>query len=116
MNKYLVLYHSEGVLNGPSVAEMFANTPPEQLKAGMGAWFAWQQKCGGALTDMGAPLDKSTTVKSGAAARLGSTITGFSMLQAGSMDEAVALVKDHPHFNAPGASVQLLECVRIPGM
>lgn len=111
MNKYLVLYHSEGALNGPSVAEMFANTPPERLKTGSSG-----SRNAAPRSPIRAPLDKSTAVKSGDAARAGSTMTGFSMLQAGSTDEAVALVKDHPHFRAPGASVQILECVRMPGM
>jgi hypothetical protein len=38
MNKYLVLYLSEGALTGPSVAEMFRNSTPEQMAAGMAAW------------------------------------------------------------------------------
>jgi hypothetical protein len=38
------------------------------------------------------------------------------MLQAGSMDEAVELMKPHPHFHMPGASVQILELVPMPGM
>ena len=62
MSKYLVLYHSEGALNGPSVSEMFSN-PPEQLAAGMVG--ARQEKCGNAIIALGAALDKSTTVTAG---------------------------------------------------
>ena len=51
MSKYLVLYRSEGALTGTSVSEMFAKTTPEQLAAGMGAWQAWHEKCGGAIVD-----------------------------------------------------------------
>jgi hypothetical protein len=116
MNKYLVLYQSEAALTGPGPAQMFANTPPEQMQAGMAAWGAWMQKCGAALLDAGAPLDHPQTVANGAATPAKSTTTGFSVLQANSMGEAVALVKDHPHFRAPGASVQVFEFVRMPGM
>ena len=116
MKKYLVLYRSEGALSGVSVAEMFANSTAEQLAAGMAAWRAWFEKCGNAIVDAGAPLDKSTTVTGGAAASGKSAITGYAVLQAGSMEEAVALMKDHPHFRAPAASVQILECIAMPGM
>jgi hypothetical protein len=116
MNKYLVLYHSEGALSGVSVREMFAKSSPEQIKAGMGAWMAWRQKHASAITDLGAPLDQSTTVVGGSTTPGKTTITGFSLLQAASMDDAVAAMKDHPHFYGPGASVQILECVPMPGM
>jgi hypothetical protein len=95
---------------------MFANSTPEQLAAGMAAWQAWFAKCGSAMVDPGAPLDKSTTVTGGAAAAGKTSITGSSVIKAGSMEEAVALMKEHPHFRAPGASVEILECVAMPGM
>jgi len=116
MNKYLVLYRSEGALTGMSVAEMIAKTPPEQMAAGMALWEAWHKKCGDAIVDLGAPLDKSTTVIKASSALGKTTITGYSILQAGSVEEAVALMKDHPHFHMPGSSVEILECVPMPGM
>jgi hypothetical protein len=116
MKKYLVLYHSEAALSGVSTAEMFAQTTPEQLAAGMAAWRAWQEKCSSALTDAGAPVDKSTTVAGGSTAPSKTSITGYTLLQANSIEDAVALMKDHPHFRAPSASVQVLECVSLPGM
>jgi len=116
MNKYLVLYRSEGALTGMSVAEMIAKTPPEQMAAGMALWEAWHKKCGNAIVDLGAPLDKSTTVTKESSVPGKSSITGYTLLQAGSLHEAIALMKDHPHFHMPGSSVQILECVAMPGM
>ena len=116
MNKYLVLYRSEGALTGPSVAEMFQNSTPEQMAAGTAAWQAWHEKSGSAVTDLGAPVDKSATVAAGVATQSKTSITGYTFLQAESLDSAVALMKDHPHFHMPGASVQILECMKMPGM
>jgi hypothetical protein len=116
MKKYLVLYRAEGALSGASVAEMFANSTPEQMAAGMAAWKAWYDSTGGAVVDLGAPLDRSTTLSGGSSAAEKSGITGYSILQAESINEAVALLKGHPHFHMPGSSVQVLECVPIPGM
>ncbi len=116
MSKYLVLYQSEAALSGMTVSEMFKNSTPEQMAAGMAAWQAWHTKAGAAVLDLGAPLDHSTTVSGGSAASGKTTITGYTFLQAASMDEAVALMKEHPHFHMPGSSVQILECIPMPGM
>jgi hypothetical protein len=56
------------------------------------------------------------TVAGGSATAGKTAITGYSILQAASMEEAVALMKDHPHFHMPGATLQILESVPMPGM
>jgi hypothetical protein len=116
VKKFLVLYRSEGALSGVSVAEMFAKATPEQLQAGMAAWKAWHDSAAGAVSDLGAPLGGSTTLAGGAASSSPTAITGYSFLQAATMEDAVALLKGHPHFHMPGASVQILECLSMPGM
>jgi hypothetical protein len=115
MNNYLVLYRSEAALDGPSISEMFANAPKDQLEAGMALWVAWIEKCGIALVSPGAPLDKPTVMKAGTAAPARSSITGYAIIQAESIEAATELLKDHPHFHAPGASIEFLECVQMPG-
>ena len=116
MNKYLVLYKSDGPMNGMSVSEMFANTPPEQMAKGMAAWQAWYGKCGAAILDVGAPLDNATAVTATSAQPEKAPLTGYTILQAASMEEASDMLKDHPHLRIPGSSVQILECVKMPGM
>jgi hypothetical protein len=116
MKQYLVLYRSEGALSGPSVSEMFSKATPEQLAAGMAAWRDWQHKYSGAVVDMGTPLEKSTTVAGGSVTPNKTSITGYSLLQAGSMEDAAGMIKDHPHFHMPGALVEILECLAMPGM
>ena len=116
MKKYLVLYRSEGALSGPSVSEMFAKAPPEQLAAGMAAWRAWHEKYGSSVVDLGTPLEKSTTVAAGSVTQGHTSMTGYTFLQAGSMEEAATMMKDHPHLRMPGSSVEILECVAMPTM
>jgi hypothetical protein len=115
MKKYLVLYQSDAALSGVSVSEMFARATPEQLEAGLGAWRMWQANSGGALVDPGTALDKSTTVTRESSVPGKTTITGYSLLQADSIEEAAALMSGHPHFFMPGSSAQILECIPMPG-
>ncbi len=116
MSKYLVLYQSAGAMDGPSVSEMFAKAAPEQLAAGMGAWRAWYEKCGSAVVDLGTPLDRVAKVQGHTFSDVRTTITGYTILEAGSREDAVALVQDHPHLRMPGTWIDVLECVQIPGM
>jgi hypothetical protein len=112
MKKFLVLYRA----NVPA-AEMMTNSTPEQMKAGMDAWGAWMGRVGDSLVDVGAPLGGSRSVDQGSRASGGSHVTGFSVLQADSLDAAAALVENHPHLSTPGgASVEILEYLPVPGM
>jgi hypothetical protein len=99
MNKYLVLYRSS-----VSARDQMANATSEQAQAGMQAWLAWAEKARSAVVDLGAPLDGEGDV------------TGFSILQADSRSNLDDLLADHPHRQAPGADIDVLEFMALPGM
>jgi hypothetical protein len=97
--KYLVLYRSP-----TSAQEQMASATPEQAQAGMEAWQAWMEGAGTAVVDFGAPVQGDGDV------------TGFSILQADSRGAIDGLLADHPHHHMPGASIDVLEFVALPGM
>jgi hypothetical protein len=112
MKKFLVLYRST-----VSAMEQMKNATPEQAKAGMDAWMSWAGKAGSAIVDLGNPIMAAGSLN--APNQLGAgdpQVAGFSILQADSKDTLVALLKDHPHFMAPGASIQVFEFLPMPGM
>jgi hypothetical protein len=112
MKKFLVLYHSSA-----SAREQMANVTPEQMKAGMDMWMAWAAKHKSSLVDLGQPVGPGKHVpKPGAVENAKETVCGYSILQAGSLDEAVKTVHEHPHFHAPTASITVLEMMPVPGM
>jgi len=108
MRKFLVLYRST-----MSNREQMMKMPPEQRKPIMDAWASWATKSGPALIDVGAPLGDSTHIKGTAGPGF---LGGYSMVQAESSEAAVRLFDGHPHFGAPGASIELLEVMSMPGM
>jgi len=108
MSRFLVLYES----SVPAVEQMKA--PPEKVKAGFELWAKWMQKAGGAIVDGGAPLATPFTLKGGAPGSAGK-VTGYSIVQAGSRAEVEGLFEGHPHFHAPGASIEVLEFIPMPG-
>jgi hypothetical protein len=39
---------------------------------------------------------------------------GYSIVQAGSREEVERLLEGHPHFQAPGAAIEVLEFIPMP--
>ena len=111
MAKFMVLYRSS-----VSAQEQMASASPERAQAGMEMWMRWAERVGPAMVDMGSPLGSSRSVPSGVHAETGSTIAGFSVLEADSADDVVTLLGDHPHLQAPGAAIEVLEYLQVPVM
>jgi hypothetical protein len=101
MKKFLVLYRSS-----ISAKDQMAGASPEQAKAGMDAWMSWSKKAGPAIVELGAPCGDSTLLAGKPAAGF---IGGYSVLQGESADQVKRLFEGHPHFQAPNASIELLE-------
>jgi hypothetical protein len=107
MKKFLVLYRST-----MSLKEQMKKMTPEQMKASMDAWMGWARKSGAALVDMGAPIGDSALLK-GTAGQ--GHIGAYSIVQAESLDKAKRIFDAHPHFEMPGASIEILELMSKPG-
>jgi hypothetical protein len=92
MGKYVFVYKGGGM----------AATEEEQ-KAAMEAWGAWFQRLGESVVDMGNPFAGSAAVSAdggnGAAA---SGLTGYSIVTAASLDDAVAKGRGCPIFDGGG--------------
>jgi hypothetical protein len=95
---------------------MMANASLEQAKAGMDAWMGWMQQVGEAIVDPDAPIGPGHHVTDGSASASKSDITGYSIVQAESVDDAARLFREHPHFMTPAeTSIEVLEALPMPG-
>jgi hypothetical protein len=101
MAKYLFVYHGGGA---PASKEA-------QAKA-MDDWGKWFGSMGKAVIDGGHPVGKSTTVLND-----GSTVnngganptSGYSLIEAPSLEDAIAKAKACPMLGSGGGSVELAE-------
>lgn len=112
MTKYFVLYHMppEGLANMPELT-------PEQVKAAMEPWMTWATKCGNSLIDLGTPLGGGMSLSQAGILPSKFGIAGYSILEAESMDAALALLEDHPHSRGDATcSIEVHEAQPIPGM
>ena len=93
MKKFLYLY--------------FGGNPPATPEAGkkvMDGWMAYFAKMGDKIVDGGAPLGPHRAVGGSAQAKP----SGYSIVNAASLDEAVTLTKGHPHLMS-GGSIEVCE-------
>lgn len=102
MAKYALIFH------GGSMPET-----EEEGAAVMAAWGTWMEGLGTALTDPGNPFGTATTINSD-----GSTIgggganpaSGYSLIEADSLEAAVVLAKDCPILDG-GGSIEVAEAL-----
>jgi hypothetical protein len=100
MANYLLAYHGGGM--------------PESEEEGarvMAAWGTWMEKVGPAMVDGGNPVGQAATVSSDGSTAPGggsNPVTGYSVIKADSLDDALALVAGCPILVA-GGSVEVCE-------
>jgi hypothetical protein len=104
MPTYLITYHG-----GPGMP-----SDPQAVQQMVAAFQSWVAEVGEAMRDPGAPLAAAKTVTgdSETDGQSAAQIGGNTLLEAGSLDEAVGLVKSHP-FLARGGSLQVSESVQV---
>ena len=106
MAKFVVIY---------SGGMGMAAEPDEQQRI-MDEWGAWYGKMGAAIGDGGNPFAASKSFSgAGAAAADGpGTVpaTGYTIIEADSLDAAAAACADHPHL-AHGGQVSVFEAVHM---
>ncbi len=73
---------------------------PEEGKAHMAAWREWMGSVRGAMVDGGKPVGKSTTVsKDGVADGAPDPLSGYSIVEADTLEAAQEIAKACPHLN-----------------
>jgi hypothetical protein len=84
--------------------------------SGMKAWTDWMAANSVAVVDQGGPLGKTKRTSADGVADIRNNVAGYVIIQAESHDAAAKLFEKHPHFTIfPGDSVEIMECLPIPG-
>ena len=110
MTKYLFLYW------GPSQVNQDYQPSPEEFQEMFAQWRAWKEKfkeqvadLGDGLKHNGKFLTKAGEVTDGPLPEAKEIVTGYSIIQAKSMDEAVKVARACPIFMMPGATTEIRE-------
>jgi hypothetical protein len=100
MAKYLITYHGAQMPNDPAMME--------QAKAAFGKWL---QGAGKAVIDPGAPTKLLTQVSNGNPTQA-AEIGGYSVIEATSADDVVAVLQSHP-FIMRGGTLQVNQIMAV---
>jgi hypothetical protein len=90
--------------------------PPEAMKESMAAWNTWFDAHKKDVAEMGAPLGKTKTVSGQSVADSRNEMTGYTIVEADSHDAAARMFVGHPHLEMNGATIDVVEVTKMPGM
>ena len=92
-------------------------TKKQREKAAMEAWMKWGETNAKSIVDNGGPLGKTKRIDKGGVSDTKNQLTGYTVVKAESHEAAAKLFVNHPHFTLfPGAGVEVMEILPIPGM
>lgn len=100
MAKYLLAYHGGGMPEDPA-----------EVAAVMEQWTAWYGSLGAAVLDPGNPIGGAMTVAPDGSVSAGggpNAISGYTLIEADSMEAAVAAAQRNPLLSA-GGSIEVAE-------
>lgn len=116
MKKFLAIY-----IGVPEMKAKWDALPEAEKQAradkGMKGWHAWIEQNKSSIVEIGSPLGKTKRISPKGIGDTKNAMTGYTVVQAENHEAAAALFVNHPHFAIfPGESVEVMECMPIPGM
>lgn len=117
MKRFLAIYiGTEAALERSRWNKLQEDERKKREAAGMAAWMEWGTVNAAAIVDQGAPLGKTKRASPEGIADIKNVMTGYVIIQAESHEAAAKLFENHPHFTIfPGDSVEIMECLPLPG-
>lgn len=116
MKKYLAIYL--GTMDDDAFKkwkEMPEAERKQKEAEGMQAWMKWGTEHKDAILDNGSPLGKTKKTDKGGVSDTKNAISGWTLVQAESHEEAAKMFENHPHFMIfPGDRVEVMECLPMP--
>lgn len=114
MKKFLALYM------GSASAQEKAQQKLEDTKLrdqhGMEAWGNWAMAHSASIVDQGSPIGRTKRASPEGVLDVVNSITAYTIVEADSHEAAARMFENHPHFSIfPGDSVEIMECLPMPG-
>jgi hypothetical protein len=117
MKKFLAVYIGmASSLEGSEWHKMDEEKRKKLESSGIKAWGEWMMANQAAIVEQGGPLGKTKRTAAQGVSDIKNSMTGYVVIRAESHEAAAGMFKNHPHFTIfPGDSVEIMECLPIPG-
>ena len=99
MKRFLAVYlGTEASMNASGWNALSEAERNERHQAGIKAWHQWVEDNQASILEVGAPLGKTLRASKRGVDTTKNELTGFSVVQVESHEEAARLFENHPHF------------------
>ena len=117
MKRFLAIYiGTEAALEKSQWSKLDEEKRKAREAAGFNAWMEWGKANAAAIVDQGSPLGKTKRASPEGITGIRNSMTGYVIVEAESHEAAAKLFENHPHFTVfPGDSVEIMECLPVPG-
>lgn len=117
MKKFLAIYIGTEAAHARAQWNELDEEKRKALEAsGIEAWMEWGRTNAAAIVDQGSPLGKTKRASAQGITDIKNSMTGYVIIRAESHEAAARLFENHPHFTIfPGDSVEIMECLPLPG-
>lgn len=99
--------------NAPEHAvEFMSRFTPEQIQEGMEAWDRWKTEADKTITfEYGMPLQPVASITPNSVAGINSLVSGYSIVEADTKEVVIDALRNHPHLERSGATLDIFEFV-----
>jgi hypothetical protein len=117
MKNFLAVYvGSEAASEKSDWSRLSDEMRAQREAAGMKAWMEWGAKHAASIVDRGTPLGKTKSASPRGISDIKNALAAYVIVRAESHEAAAKLFDNHPHFTIfPGDSVEIMECLPLPG-
>lgn len=117
MKKFLAIYiGTEEGLERAGWNKLSEGARKAREAEGIKAWMAWGEANSAAIVEHGSPLGKTKRASPEGVSDLRNAMAAYVVVRAESHEAAAKLFENHPHFTIfPGDSVEIMECLPLPG-
>jgi hypothetical protein len=117
MKKFLAVYMGTHASGRRAEWDALGDTERQKREAaGIEAWGQWMTLHAAAIVEQGGPLGKTLRASAEGITATKNALTGYVVVEADSHEAAARMFSNHPHFSIfPGDSVEIMECLPIPG-
>jgi hypothetical protein len=113
----LLRYLSKLYSSSTTASETMAQATPEKMKANMEEWIHWKDEASKTdKIDFGLPLQAVGHITPEGTTNSTTQVSGYSIVEGDSKDDIIALLQTHPQLKRPGASLDVLEMLSMPGL
>src|SRR6516165_727967 len=117
MKNFLAIYiGTEAALEKARWNKLEEATRKAREASGVKAWTQWGVRYSAAIVDRGSPLGKTKCASPEGVTDIKNVMAAYVIVRAESHEAAAKLFENHPHFTIfPGDSVEIMECLPLPG-